>query len=631
LAQGARLLQGGGTGSRPRSRQPQATFCRRCAVMPAYPDGSATHVSLGAESPPPHHALSIWQTATVVCFDVDCTVCRKDSMDMIAEFVGADTAEVERITNQAMNGELSLEEALQKRMDIINPTPALIKNFHEAHPPEGRLCPGIAELIQALHDRGAIVYLISGGFRELTLPVAKLLNIPFDRVFANRMFFQNDDITLQPTVFAGFDFSQPTAHAGGKTKAIQGIRTNRPFETIIMIGDGVTDLEAAEEGAADLFIAYTGIVSRPNVVAGASWAVKHFDELHKNLKKHRVAYVGSGAWACASARMAAQTCRESSLFETDILMWVYDEKLEDGRMLTDVMNERHENVKYLPGVGIGENIIACPDLVEVVRDADIICICAPHQFVHRICVQMKGNIKPSAIAISLTKGMRIRAEGPQLVSAMVRSKLGIDCSVLMGPNIAEQVAAEKLCEATIGYRHVESARLFQKLFERPYFFVSCVPDIEGCELCGTLKNIIALSAGFTDGLGCGANTKAVILRVGMSEMKRFAKALYPSVQDETLMESCGIADLIATCFGGRNRRVAEAFTKEQGKKSFTDLEAALLGGQKLQGVLTSNEVQSVLVARGWLQQFPLFAAVNDIVNGRATPDVILKTDFKPKP
>lgn len=158
-----------------------------------------------------------------------------------------------------------------------------------------------------------------------------------------------------------------------------------------------------------------------------------------------------------------------------------------------------------------------------------------------------------------------------------------------------------------------------------------MPDIEGCELCGTLKNIVALSAGFIDGLGCGANTKAVILRIGLSEMRRFAKALYPSVQDETLMESCGIADLIATCLGGRNRRVAEAFTKEQGKRSFTELEADLLSGQKLQGVLTSNEVQSVLVARGWLQQFPLFVAVNDIVNGRASPDVILKIDLKPKP
>jgi len=300
-------------------------------------------------------------------------------------------------------------------------------------------------------------------------------------------------------------------------------------------------------------------------------------------------------------------------------------------MLTEVMNEKHENVKYLPGVDIGENIIACPDLIETVKDADIICICTPHQFVHRICVQMQGKVKPSAIALSLTKGMRIRAEGPQLVSAMVRSKLGIDCSVLMGPNIAEEVAAEKLCEATIGYRVVESARVLQKLFERPHFQVACVPDVEGCEIYGTLKNIVALSAGFVDGLGCGANTKAVIMRVGLSEMQRFAKALYPSVRDETLMEACGMADLIATCFGGRNRRVAEAFTKEQGKRSFTELEADLLNGQKLQGVLTSDEVQSVLVARGWIQQYPLFAVVNDIVNRRGTPDAILKTHFKPKP
>jgi glycerol-3-phosphate dehydrogenase (NAD+) len=329
--------------------------------------------------------------------------------------------------------------------------------------------------------------------------------------------------------------------------------------------------------------------------------------------------------------MAAQTCRESSLFETDIKMWVYDEKLDDGRVLTEVMNEKHENVKYLPGVNLGENIVACPDLVETVKDADVICICSPHQFVHRICVQMQGHTKPGAIAVSLTKGMRIRAEGPQMVSAMVRSKLGIDCSVLMGPNIAEEVAAERLCEATVGCKLPENGRLLQQLFQRPYFQVTPVSDPEGCELLGTLKNIVALSAGFSDGLGCGANTKAVIMRIGLSEMGRFAKALHPSVRDETLMESCGVADLIATCFGGRNRRVAEAFTKEGGRRSFQELEAELLRGQKLQGVLTSNEVQSVLVARGWEKSFPLFAVVNDIVNGRAAPDVILKTNFSPTP
>lgn len=81
----------------------------------------------------------------------------------------------------------------------------------------------------------------------------------------------------------------------------------------------------------------------------------------------------------------------------------------------------------------------------------------------------------------------------------------------------------------------------------------------GAEMAGTLKNIVALAAGFVDGIGAGANSKAAIMRQGLAEMRALSKALYPTVRDETFLESCGVADLIATCYGGRNRRVAAAW------------------------------------------------------------------------
>merc|ERR550514_46100 len=126
------------------------------------------------------------------------------------------------------------------------------------------------------------------------------------------------------------------------------------------------------------------------------------------------------------------------------------------------------------------------------------------------------------------------------------------------------------------------------------FRVAIVEDTVGVELCGALKNIVAIGAGFCDGMGYGGNTKAAIIRIGLKEMIKFCKMFYTGISDDTFLESCGVADLITTCFGGRNRKCADAYAKAGGKKSLEEIEAELLGGQKLQGTLTAKEVNHVL-------------------------------------
>ncbi|OVA17620.1 Glycerol-3-phosphate dehydrogenase [Macleaya cordata] len=344
-----------------------------------------------------------------------------------------------------------------------------------------------------------------------------------------------------------------------------------------------------------------------------------------NQKKYRVTIVGSGNWGSVAAKLIASNTLKLSSFHDEVRMWVFEETLQTGEKLTDIINQTNENVKYLPGIKLGKNVVADPDLERAVKDANMLVFVTPHQFMEGICKRLVGKIKGDAQAISLIKGMEVKMEGPRMISSLINEQLGVNCCVLMGANIANEIAVEKFSEATIGYREDEEvAQRWVRLFSTPYFLVSAVQDVEGVELCGTLKNVVAIAAGFVDGLEMGNNTKAAIMRIGLKEMKAFSKLMFPSVKDSTFFESCGVADLITTCLGGRNRKVAEAFARTGGKRSFNELEAELLQGQKLQGVSTAREVYEVLNQRGWQELFPLFRTVHEICIGRLPPSAIVQ-------
>ncbi|XP_064982372.1 glycerol-3-phosphate dehydrogenase [NAD(+)]-like [Musa acuminata AAA Group] len=341
--------------------------------------------------------------------------------------------------------------------------------------------------------------------------------------------------------------------------------------------------------------------------------------------RYRVTVVGSGNWGSVAAKLIASNTVKLPIFHDEVRMWVFEEILPGGEKLSKAINQTNENVKYLPGIKLGKNVIADPDLENAVKEANMLVFVTPHQFVAGICKRLVGKIKPNTEAISLIKGMEVKTEGPCMISKLITDMLGINCCVLMGANIANEIAVEKFSEATIGYKQEkEVAQRWARLFCTPYFLVSVVQDVEGVELCGTLKNVVAIAAGLVDGMNMGNNTKAAIMRIGLREMRALSKLLFPSVRDSTFFESCGVADLITTCLGGRNRKVAEAFAKCGGKRSFDELEAELLGGQKLQGVSTAKEVYEILSHRGWQAIFPLFTTVHEICIGQLPSSAIVE-------
>ena len=126
----------------------------------------------------------------------------------------------------------------------------------------------------------------------------------------------------------------------------------------------------------------------------------------------------------------------------------------------------------------------------------------PHQFVRNVCDKIIGHIPSNAKAISLIKGLEINAEGVTLFSEEISRRLGINVASLSGANIANEVAEEKFCETTIGCKGEEKeGEMFFNLFNTPYFRVNVIRDSAGVELCGALKNVVAVGAGLSDGLG----------------------------------------------------------------------------------------------------------------------------------
>ncbi|XP_034959676.1 glycerol-3-phosphate dehydrogenase [NAD(+)], cytoplasmic [Zootoca vivipara] len=335
----------------------------------------------------------------------------------------------------------------------------------------------------------------------------------------------------------------------------------------------------------------------------------------------KVCIVGSGNWGSAIAKIVGGNAAKLDKFDTTVNMWVFEEEI-GGKKLTEIINTQHENVKYLPGHKLPPNVVAVPDVVKASADADILIFVVPHQFIGKLCDQLKGRIKKDAIGVSLIKGVDEGPDGLKLISDIIREQLGIGMSVLMGANIANEVADEKFCETTIGCKNMEHGHILKELMQTPCFRITVVQESDTVEICGALKNIVAVGAGFCDGLGFGDNTKAAVIRLGLMEMIDFAKIFCKgSVSSATFLESCGVADLITTCYGGRNRKVAEAFAKTG--KSIEQLEKEMLNGQKLQGPQTSAELNHILKNKNLVDKFPLFTAVYEICyTGKPVSDFI---------
>ena len=236
--------------------------------------GGARRMSGAAARLGAAEAQALWRRADAVCFDVDSTVVTEEGIDVLAEHVGAGPA-VAEWTRRAMGGGVPFHEALAARLQLMKPSLRDVAECQKKHPLV--LTPGVKELITTLHARKTHVYLVSGGFRQMINPLAPVLGIPADRIFANNLLFAEDG------TYKGFDATEPTSRAGGKAKVVKHLKDKHGYKTMFMIGDGATDMEARPP--ADAFIGFGGIVVRDVVKNGADWFCTDMQEMIRLLKR----------------------------------------------------------------------------------------------------------------------------------------------------------------------------------------------------------------------------------------------------------------------------------------------------------------------------------------------------------
>ena len=232
---------------------------------------------------------------------------------------------------------------------------------------------------------------------------------------------------------------------------------------------------------------------------------------------------------------------------------------------TETMVKTRLNPRFLPGIKIPEQVEITSDIKNAVKDKEIIVLAIPSQYTRQTLNKIAGAFAKKTIFLSVTKGIEIGSN--KRISEVIRQELGlVKLAVLSGPTIASEVAREIPTTAVAASADKQIRKTIQEIFSSNSFRVYTNPDVTGVELGGSLKNVIAIACGVSDGLGFGTNTKAAILTRGLAEISRLGKAM--GAKSGTFSGISGLGDLVTTCISqqSRNRSVGELIGKGKNPK-----------------------------------------------------------------
>ncbi len=271
---------------------------------------------------------------------------------------------------------------------------------------------------------------------------------------------------------------------------------------------------------------------------------------------NKVAVIGAGSWGTAIAGILSGK-------GLNTVLWGHNEEH------VTALKRDGENKKYLPGYIFPKSLSIEEDLKEAATGADVVCMVVPSHGYRTVFEKLIPYLKTGASIVSAVKG--IENSSLMTMTQVMRDGLGsaltsknLTLSVLSGPSFAKEVVQGLPTLVTIGCDELEKAQFLQSVFVSERFRVYAAQDMIGLEVSGALKNIVAIAAGISDGLGFGLNSRAALITRGLAEITRIGVAM--GAEPATFSGLSGVGDLVLTCTGDLSRNRTVGLKLGEGKK-----------------------------------------------------------------
>lgn len=309
--------------------------------------------------------------------------------------------------------------------------------------------------------------------------------------------------------------------------------------------------------------------------------------------REQVAMIGDGGWGTALARLLHMKGQ-------GVVLWgPFPEYIE-------VLREKRENVKFLKGIPLPDDLPLSADLIEAFDGATMMVVAIPTCYMRSVLERVRSHYPRGLPIVTIAKGIEegTMMRGSQIIADVLED---VPLGMLFGPSHAEEVARGLPTTIVAASQEPELARRIQQTFMTQRFRVYTSADSVGVELGAALKNVIAIAGGICEGLGFGDNSKAALITRGLAEITRLGVAL--GAQRETFAGLTGLGDLITTCVSpfGRNRHVGVEMAKGLRLQDVIDE----MGGKVAEGVLTTRAVCALAEKHG--VEMPISREIHNVL------------------